>query len=184
MHLCTRLSQDADAGIRVWQLGSPTSRFQNRSGQALPCWKALMAQQGFRTELKFQASPLSLFRTSHGANKETEMALLCRAPGALCGWLPGCVPPYGHPHCRSCLGVWAPFLNPTDTCTAQLRCHHSLEAIHTVPDGNARRVAGALCLIVGSPISPAWAQGAQGLCLGTGPRILGPRCGQSSMELD
>lgn len=114
-----------------------------------------MAQQGFRTELKFQASPLNLFRTSHGANKETEMALLRRAPRPFVVGLPDCAPPYGVFTAGRALVAWAcPELclslpNPTDTCTTQLRCHRSLEAIQTVPDGNARHVAGALCLIVG-----------------------------------
>lgn len=143
-----------------------------------------MAQQGFRTELKFQASPRTFLEQVTGQIKKQKWPCFAEHPGPFAvGCLVVPLPTGTFPAGRA-LGVWAPFLNPTDTRTAQLRCHRSLEAIQTVPDGNARRVAGALCLIVGSPISPAWAQGAQGLCLGTGPRILGPRCGQSSMELD
>lgn len=146
-------------------------QIDSKTNLARPCpaGKPLMAHQGFRMELKFLASPVNLFRTSHGANQETKIDFFCSAPRALCdGPARSCpslrapslqVVPWGPPGllmARACLALGLSVLNPAETHTTQLSCHHSLEAIPVAPDGNARRVACAVGLIVGSPISPAW----------------------------
>lgn len=85
-----------------------------------------MAHGAFRMKLKFLASPLGLFRTSHGAAKGTNMELPLSASGAL-----------GHGPVWPCPSLRAPPLQTLPGATLSSPVHLGLLVVRVLPPGKA-----------------------------------------------
>lgn len=83
-----------------------------------------MAHGAFRMKLKFLASPLGLFRTSHGAAKGTNMELPLSASGAL-----------GHGPVWPCPSLRAPPLQTLPGATLSSPVHLGLLVVRVLPPG-------------------------------------------------